>query len=403
MNKNPAKTSLLLFVILYGTMFLFGFIENIKGVSYPMMKAEFAISYEQQGVMVSILTLSYVLFCLVGGILIGRYGVKKTFAAGFVLMVLGLGGAFLLPRFISVAVALFLISASFGVFEVGINAFATQIFIVRAALLMNLLHFFYGVGSSVSPRASGVVAVSMGWRQVYLLSIPLVLLFFIFSLFTRFPKPAPSEPGTGETTTSEPKRISFFTALKTPMVWVFAIVLGLMVSVEVSPGNWGALYFQDVYHLDPKTSGAAFLSNFYIFFTVSRLVSGFVIEKIGYLRSLFIFILLSALVLVLGFALGARGIYVLPVMGFFVAVLWPTTMATAMGYFREDAAVMTSAIIVISGILNSGIQMLIGYVNRAAGPAWGLRSCLVYSVLAIIGLIVLVRRMHSPYKKEPDC
>ena len=402
MSKSSIKEtgkisgSLLLFIILFGAMFLFGYIENIKGVTYPLIKTEFSISYEQQGMMVSIMSFSYVLFCLIGGILIGSLGVKKTFTLGFIFMILGLVCAFFLPRFLFVAAALFVISASFGLFEVSNNALATQLFTSRAALLMSLLHFFYGAGSSLSPRTAGVIASALGWRNVYLLSVPLVLLFFIPSIFTRFPQAKDEGQENGLK-----KKVSFLDALKTPMVWVFSAALGLMVGVELCSANWAGLYFQDVYSLDPKTSGAAFLSNFYILFTISRLLSGFAIEKIGYMRSLFIVTLATVFVFVLGFLLGARGIYVLPALGFFTAVFWPTLLATAMGYFREDAPVMTSAIIVIGGAINSGIQFLIGVANRLAGPAWGYRSCLVYALLIIAALVVLTRRMHRPYKLSP--
>jgi len=409
---SKSAKSVLLFIILYGTMFLFGYIENIKGVTYPLIKMQFNVSYEQQGLMVSLLSLSYVLFCLIGGILIGSFGVKRSFGVGFIIMFLGLAGAFVLPGFFSVAASLFVVSASFGLFEVSINALGTQVFTARAALLMSLLHFFYGAGSSVSPRAAGIMASAMGWRNVYLLSIPLVLVFFIPYLFTRFPGAgeesrgdAKERPDSGDEalgsggSAAVPKgeKVSFFSALKIPMVWIFAITLGLMLAVEMSSANWAGLYFQDVYHLDPKISGAAFISNFFILFTISRLVSGFAIEKIGYMLSLFIAVVASFVIFVLGFLLGEKGINVLPGLGFFVAVLWPTTMAVAMGYFGKDAPVLTSAIIVIGGALNSGIQYLIGLINKHAGPAWGYRSCLVYSILLIAAVGVLALGMRRPY------
>jgi fucose permease len=184
------------------------------------------------------------------------------------------------------------------------------------------------------------------------------------------------------------------------MVWVFSVALGLMVAVELCSANWGGLYFQDVYNLDPRTSGAAFISNFYILFTVSRLLGGFAIEKIGYVRSLYISAMATIFIFVLGFLMGENGIYVLPGLGFTTALFWPTIMAVAMGYFREDAPVMTSAIIVIAGAINSGVQFLMGLTNRLAGPAWGYRSGLFYAILIIVSLIILSRRMRQQYKKE---
>jgi fucose permease len=164
--------------------------------------------------------------------------------------------------------------------------------------------------------------------------------------------------------------------------------------VEFSSANWGGLYFQDVYALDPRTDGAAFVSNFYILFTISRLVSGFVIEKIGYMRSLFIACFATVLIYALGFGLGARGIWVLPALGFFIAIMWPTVMAVAMGFFGKQAPVITGAIIVLSGALNSALQFVIGLTNRFAGAAWGFRSCLGYAVVLVAVLFFLNSRMR---------
>jgi fucose permease len=368
-------------------MLLFGFIENIKGVSYPLIKAEFGASYEQQGIMVSVLSMSYVLFCALGGFCIARFGVKSDFLTGFLCMSLGLGLAYLMPSWRATGAALFVVFAGFGLFEVGINALATQLFTRRAALLMNLLHFFYGAGSVVSPRAAGALAGRYSWRFIYLACVPLVLVFFALALGVKFP----SKPEAGA---EAGKDMGLLDALKNTKVWLFSAVLGLMVAAEMSSTNWGSLYFQDVYFLDPRTSGAGFVSNFFVFFTVSRLLSGFLIEKIGYMRSLFGAILAVIGIFAAGFALGKNGVYLLPVLGFFVAIFWPTLMAVAMGYFGRHAPVITSVMIVLGGLLNSGVQLLIGFINRFFGPAWGYRSCLLFALVLLAALLALHRTMR---------
>jgi fucose permease len=194
------------------------------------------------------------------------------------------------------------------------------------------------------------------------------------------------------------KRAGFATAIRTPIVWSFAVVLGLNVVTEMWSPNWSGLYFQDVYGMDPKTSGAAYVSNFFILFTVSRLVSGFAIEKIGYLRSLFLAVITTFFIFSLGLFLGPRAIHILPVYGFFNAIFWPTTMAMAIGYFRKDAPVMTSAILVIAGAINASGQFLTGVVTRLAGPAWSYRLCFIFIVLLVVNLVLLGRRMRVPHK-----
>jgi fucose permease len=384
-------------------MLIFGLVENIKGVSYPLIKTEFGASYEQQGGFVALLSYSYVFFCLIAGVFLGRFGVKRSLLSGFLCSILGVLLVYIMPGYVTIGAALFLVYAAFGFFEVGVNALATQVFTSKAALLMSLLHFFYGVGAIIGPKAAGFLinTTGFGWRHIYLATLPLALALFIPTLVTRFPgnagkSAAPVLAGEGEA--AEPvqveKHFSFMDALKSPMVWAFSITLGLMEVVEFSSANWGGLYFQDVYALDPRTDGAAFVSNFYILFTVSRLISGFAIEKIGYVRSLFIACFATVVIYTLGFGLGVRGIWVLPALGFFIAIMWPTVMAVAMRFFGKQAPVSTSAIIVLSGAINSAIQFVIGLTNRFAGAAWGFRSCLGYAVVLVAVLFFLNSRIR---------
>ena len=390
-----------LFIILFGVMILFGFTENIRGVTLPLIKTQFGVSYEQQGAMVALHNLGFVLFSFAGGMLMGSFGIKKTFLSAFFIISCGLILTFFVPGFLPVAGALFIISAGLGFFEISSNGLAAQLFTTRPALFMSLLHSFYGLGSSFSPRLSGTVAAAFSWRHIYLFTFPLILILLIPSLLTRFPRPSSASANVGHENTGINKA-SFFTALKTPMVWVFGVMLGLMVGVELSSANWAGLYFKDLYQLDPKTSGAAFLSNFYILFTISRLVSGFAIEKIGYIRSLFIATAATILVFIIGFSLGPNGIYVLPALGFFTALFWPTTLAIAIRYFKKNAPIMNSAIIVLAGAINALIQFFIGLTNRFAGPAWGYRSCIIYALLAIVALVFLARQVRITGTKAAE-
>ncbi|MCL2138469.1 MAG: MFS transporter [Treponema sp.] len=379
--------SVLLFFLLFGTMFVFGLIENIKGVSYPLIKEEFGATWEQQGFMVSMLSVAYVGFSVIAGIFLGRFGIKPSFLFGFAALCLGLFSVFFMPGFFSAASALFLVFAGFGFFEVGINALASRIFVAKTALLMNLLHSFYGIGAMIGPKAAGLIAnnANFGWRYVYLFSLPLALIFFIPSVFTRFPEDGPDQKTPGGDT----GRKSFFDALKSPMVWLMSVTLGLAVAIEMNSSNWGPMYFRDVYNLNPGTEGAAFLSAFFLVFTLSRLVCGPLVERIGYIRSLLGVAFIILAVFAAGFFMGRRGIYVLPALGFFVALLWPTLMALAVASFGKDAPVFSSAMIAIGGLLNAAVQFIVGYTNKIFGPAWGYRSSLFYTALLIFALLLL--------------
>jgi fucose permease len=392
----------LLFFLLFGTMLIFGFIENIKGVSYPLIKAEFDATWEQQGFMVSIISIAYVSFSVIAGLFLSRFGIKPSFMFGYAVLGIGLVSLFFLPGFSLVTGALFLVFAGFGFFEIGVNALASRLFVTKAALLMHLLHSFYGIGAILGPKTAGIIAdnIHFGWRYVYLFSLPLVLLLIIPAILTRFPetytKASDTSTITANIVDTAPHK-TFFDALRSPMVWLMSVTLGLAVVIEMSSSNWGPLYFQNIYGFNPSTDGATFLSAFFLVFTLSRLVCGPLVERIGYIRSLLVSAFIIFAIFVAGFCLGGRGIYVLPALGFFIAMLWPTLMAVAIVSFGKDAPVFSSAMIAIGGLINAGVQFLVGLTNRVFGSAWGYRSSLVYTVLLIAALLLL----HYKLKKNP--
>ena len=394
--KNPQRV--LLFVLLFGTMLVCGLIENIRGVSFPLIRDEFNTSFERQGLMVSMLSLAYVVYNIIAGIFLGRFGIKSSAFVGYSTICFGLLLIFFMPGFFSVTVALFVVFGGLGFLDIGMNALASRVFVTKAALLMNLLHSFYGIGAMIGPKAAGLIVnnTEFGWRSVYLFSLPLVLAIIILAVFARFPKDAPeadsSSAGIAE---SQSERKSFFDALKVPMVWLMAITLGIALVIEVNTPNWGPLYFQDVYGLDPVTDGATFLSTFFLLFTISRLICGPFVEKIGYVRSLLGVSVIILVVFATGFSLGAKGIFVLPVLGFFIALFWPTLMAVAIVSFGRNAPVFAGAVIAIAGLLNTAVQFLVGLTNQVFGPAYGYRSSLVYTVLLIVALLLLYKNLKQ--------
>ena len=391
-QASNRKRTIILYAIIYATMFLFGLVENIKGVSFPLIKSEYGVDYDSQGGLVSLTWFGYVLFCLAASLFMQRFGIKRSILAGYLLVGGGAIATLAAPTFWTAAAALLVVNAGFGFFEVGTNAMGTVVFTSKAALLMSLMHFFYGFGAILGPASAGVLTdtFALNWRQVYIAMLVPVGLVFIFILITRF-----NGRTTGDAVVEEPSQITFFSALKMPIVWLFCLTLGFMEVIEFGAANWGGLYLKDVYGLDPRVAGASFVSLFYVLFTLSRLFSGLAIEKIGYLRSLFLALGCTILIYLVGFLLGEQGIWLLPASGFFIAIMWPTMMAVAMHVFGADAPAVTSVIITVSGAINGLFQLVIGLTNQYAGEAWGYRSCLVYAGVVLVMLFLLSRKING--------
>ena len=66
---------------------------------------------------------------------------------------------------------------------------------------------------------------------------------------------------------------------------------------------------------------------FYTAFSLSRLLSGVLLEKVGYMRSLIIAAAVAVALFAAGFALGERGVWLLPLTGVCIALFWPTMLS----------------------------------------------------------------------------
>lgn len=376
-------------VIIYATMLAFGLVENIKGVSFPLIKAEFGVAYTQQGGLASFTWYGYVISCLIASLFMHRFGTKKSVLMGYALIFAGAVATLAAPNFWAASVSLLIVNMGFGFFEVGANAMATLVFTVKAALMMNLMHFFYGLGAVLGPQAAGVLTnnLDFSWRDVYITAlVPLAILFLLIwrTPFDEDPASDGQDPAA---------RLSPKDALRDPVVWLFALSLGFMEVIEFGAANWGGLHLQDVYGLDPRVAGARFVSAFYFFFTASRLISGWFVERIGYLRSMNLATAASLILFAVGFSLGRHGLWLLPFTGLFIAIMWPTLMAIAMKVFGPNAPAATGVIITVSGAINGLFQLIIGLTNDHMGVAWGYRSCTVYAAAALVLMRLLTRRV----------
>ena len=387
------RSGFLLLIVIYGNMALYGFVQTMRGVLYPLVKNAYGASYNDQGLMVSLVSFAAVLSCTAAGLALGRFGFKTTMTLGFCLVLLGMSAFRFSGGFWAAAGLIIFIQLGLGFFEISINGMGVKTFTHKSALMMSLLHFCYGAGATAGPWFGGMIAANpaLGWKNIYLCGLAPVLLMALVTVAASPGRAAEDKAISSNTAAAAApqSRGNFRWAITDPLVWRFALCLGFTGAVEYGAANWSGLYLQDVFGLDPKTAGAAFISIYFLLFAVSRLVGGFFIEKTGYLRSVLAALLLTLALLVTGFSLGSRGIWLMPVTGLFIGIIFPTVLAMSIGAFRERAQAASSAIIVISFSLNGAIQYLIGIINRLVGEAWGYRSCVLYGLVLIFLLINL--------------
>jgi len=411
--ETNTKTNPLLMFVIYGNMTLYGFIISMRGVSFPLIKNSFGASYSDQGLMTAMVSFTAVCFCIISGIFMGRKGLKNTAVAGFILMICGMASFSFAESYWMAAGLYLILQAGFGFFEIGLNGMGVRIFTKKSAMKMNLLHFCFGLGSICGPFAAGFIVnqTGMRWQMMYPLGLVPVFIFFIITLVTRYPADQRSASDAGSTVEINtalkinsgeqiPKNeLSFFSGLKVPLVWIFGLIMGLAGAIESCSVAWSGLFLSDVYGMNIETQGAFFVSVFFMLYTFSRLACGFFIEKAGYLRVTIIGGIAAFALYIAAFILGRNGIVLLPVTGIFISVIYPTMLAVSVGVFRERAQVYSSAMISIAFTLNGLIQFGFGITNNFIGASWAFKSCVPYTAVMVILLLVL-NRITKPNTKH---
>lgn len=378
------KKNVLLIVLAFSIMGLFGFMENIRGAVIPEIKKDFHVDYSSIGLMIFIASAGYLIAPFIGGIGIDKYGRKQVLGAGLLLVIGAVIGLQYAHSFGLLVLLLTLMTAGFGLFEVGLNALGAQIFITNTAVMMSFLHLFYGAGASASPEYSGMLlSQDIPWRHIYLYSLVLVGALFIFLMLCRFPD---------NTDTDSEQKLALGKIVTDKKIWLFVAVLGFCQLAEHGIGNW-LVNFLQIERGMSESASSLYLSLFFVTFTIGRVVGGFLAERLGYIKTVLYFTIFSVLLFAGGLAAGSRGAILFSLMGFFISVKYPTVMTIIMKEFTQGLGSIMGFIITGGAMVSMTCNWLIGKTNDYIGVYAGFGSLLVYTSLIIIFLIPLSKML----------
>ncbi|MCL4506370.1 MAG: MFS transporter [Chloroflexi bacterium] len=379
-----ARMPWLLVAVAFASMVVFGFIENIKGTVIPSIQDTYKVSYSSIGVMLFISSSGYLLATFLGGMAGDRFGQKWVIGAGYGFILLAGLGMLTASVFPLAVFMMFLTGLGFGCLEVGVNSLGARIFVRNSALMMNLTHFFYGAGSMAGPEyAARMLVAGRPWNQVYAFASIIILVVFTLLLFARFPTAAERHAET---------RLELRQIVRNGKIWLFVGVLSLLVVVEIGTGNWLISYLRGVYNMDAD-QGARYLSFFFLTFTLGRLFGGYIVERVGYVKTIFVFGMAILLLDMAGFAVGQSGVILFSLTGFFISIMYPTFMAMVMKEFRVGTGSVMGFVITAVAAVNMLMNWVVGQTSDLLGVAAGFGSFMLYLIIAMALLLVLNNRL----------
>ncbi len=381
-NSSSQLSTILITSICFLAFFLFGFTDNLKGATLPAMLAELNISYGTGGNIFFGEYLGFLIATLLTGIIADRFGLKSVLViAGFCLAI-GVGGYSTFETASLLSISLFILGLGLGAFELGPNAIIINLHHERKGLYLNLMAVLHGLGSMLAPLFAGwLITLNTSWRVIYRWDLLLIAIFIVAALSLRFPK------------SDEKSRLDFRemskVAFKGQMPW-FYFAIALYVAAEIGMASWLVTFLQEIRGVSVTASTQA-LSLFFAMIMIGRLIGGFFVHRIGYLRSI-LFASLGALICL---AIGLYGpnnmAFFLPLTGFFFSIVFPTITAAVSDNHTENINSILGVLYTFAGIGALLGPWLIAWGSSLLGLQTGFAINIILTALLLVSLFILLK------------
>lgn len=358
MKQNGKSNFIILTVTIFVGFFIFGFSENIKGPAIPRVQSDFRLNEMQIGLLLALNSLGYLLACSYTSWLSKKIGLKLTNILCFVSMAFAGILIWISPNYVTFSGSYFIMYLGNGMLEIALGVMAAKIFTRNTGTMMSLSHFFYGLSSMIAPLlATGLMGARLnghvlGWRGTYLVVLGASLIPVIPALFGKYPDEDENTAG----------RISFKEYVRDPVAWLVVFILSFGVTCEMAVGGWLVNFLEKSYGFT-TSSAAAVLSWFFVSFTLSRLLLGPVIDKIGFVKSLLIVSAFSGAAIIAGVLLGRPGVFLLAAAGFGIGPIYPAVMALLAKVFPRNIDTAMTFTLTLMGISIVVGNFLVGAIT----------------------------------------
>jgi fucose permease len=354
--------------------------ENTRGIFIPSFKSDFNIDNTSIGVMLFIGSLGYILFTYIGGILCERIGQKKVIILGLGFMFFSLGLLSVVDSYMIFLIDMFIMNIGLALTSIAINTLVPVLFLSYQAILMNITHFCYGVGGASGQALSGMLMTrGFTWRNIYLGISGLFVMLLIAFISIKIPHTHKYD---------ERNKANILDILKNKVVYFYVFALGFYVFAEIATSSWMVNYIKDSYKYN--SSKSAFYSvMFLVIFSMGRLVGGFVVEKLGYLKTIMGSLIIAVSLFTLGLVIGEEGLIIISTSGFFFAITFPTLVLTISKVFKENTSYITGIIVTLTSSVNMLLNLVIGKLNDKIGTYYAFYMIPVSLIISIIFIYLI--------------
>src|SRR5690554_3746345 len=287
------KKNTLIVVLILTIFFVISFLTNILGPIIPDIIESFDLSIGLAGFLPFSFFVAYGVMSIPSGILVEKYKEKRVIIFAFLLAFAGALLFALVPSFSIALFSLFIIGIGMAMLQVVINpllrtaggeehfafnsvfgqfAFGAASFLSPLLYSYLVLNIHSGNSSAAIGLFNGLVPEGLKWVSLYWVFAVIGLLMTLIVYLVRFP----------QVELKEDEKMDTGQAFKDLLGNRYGLLffLGIMsyVGTEQGVANWASKFLQTYHNIDPATTGATVISNFWGLLTLGCLL-GLVLLK----------------------------------------------------------------------------------------------------------------------------
>ena len=389
-NKQTNRLTFAAFVVL---MVGLGSSDSLRGIFSTIFQQHFALSATQLGLIVTVSYIGNLVFLLVGGNLSARFAKKRVLQVLMLIWMAALALFALTDSYPVLLVAMALVMGSSTLLNTTMNLITPLLFTAAPGFFVNFLFFTQGIGTSGSQFFLGSMADGFPfWQYTNLGLLVLGVAAFGMLLFCQVPEEPAVAPG------ALPQAEGRLTD-RLGVVVPFVLVFGFYFITEHGVMNWLVAYGTTGLEMT-QAAASRYLSVFYGGVMLGRLVLSPLVDKLGVIRSMQLFGVISGVLYVAGSLGGAALMPLWAASGFFLSILYPTLVMSIRLYFpAQQVSGAAGTIISIASLADILFNVGFGRLVDLAGYRLSICVLPVSMVLFLITFLLFTRKCR-PLKDQ---
>ncbi len=355
---------------------VFAMVTNVLGAVTPLVIEKYDLTLAEGGLLTLSFFIAFGIASIPAGLFVESHGKKTSMLLGIALMFVGALSFPLSNQFILLLLSTLIAGIGVTFIQVGANTLVEDISVAGSYVKnLNITHAIFGLGSFSAPLlVAFLLKNGYDWRLAYLLFVVLCVPLFFITLGAEAPR---------HIADLQLNLKAIRTKLLDRELMSFALGLFLYVGTEVGIATWLVLFLKNERGMSMET-GMLALSLFWALLAIGRYFGGHLTHKFSPRGVLSLFSIGAITCLALGLVgPGTLAIFLIPVVGFFLSVMFPTMFSVAIENTLSNKGIA-------SGILTSAIVggAIIPYAMGLIGDAYGLAAS--FSILFLsLGYILL--------------